>query len=181
MQSIAGMTARFTPEPEAFRRSFSARLMAVARVHDILTRGAWSGATLKEVVEVTLAPYTSLGPSAVEVRGPDVSLDPTSVLAYSMALHELATNAAKYGALSLSGGRVLVCWSLEENGSRVLELTWREAGGPRVEKPARTGFGSKLIQGLAGQLEAEIALEYPPEGVACHIRAPLPELKRTGL
>jgi PAS domain S-box-containing protein len=181
MQSIAGMTARFTPEPEAFRQAFSARLIAIARVHDILTRGAWSGATLKEVVEVTLAPYTALGFSAVEVRGPHVTLDPTSVLAYSMALHELATNAAKYGALSLPGGRVFVCWNLEQNGARVLELTWREAGGPAVEKPSRTGFGSKLIQGLAGQLEAEIALEYPPEGVACHIRAPLPEVKRTGL
>ena len=75
MQSVASMTARFTPEPEAFRKAFSARLIAIARVHDILTRGAWSGATLAEVVEVTLAPYRARGASAVEVRGADVTLD----------------------------------------------------------------------------------------------------------
>jgi two-component sensor histidine kinase len=91
-----------------------------------------------------------------------------------MALYELATNAAKYGALSVPGGRVHVEWSVEQNGSRMLELRWREAGGPRVEKPARTGFGSKLIEGLAGQLEAEISIwSTGPEGVACRIRAPL--------
>ncbi len=118
--------------------------------------------------------------TAIRTQGPRVRVSPKNALALSMALHELATNAAKYGALSTSGGAVDVRWSLKENGGRPhLRLEWRESGGLKVEAPDRTGFGIRLIQqGLPAELGSEVEIDYDPQGLVCNMETPLPPQAR---
>lgn len=175
IQSMARQTARFTPEPEEFRDAFSARVIALGRVHDLLTKAAFSGARLDEIVRVSLLPFHSNGSRAVEIDGPPVLLKPGDAVAMSLALHELATNATKYGALSMPGGQVRVAWSVDGTGAKRVQFEWIERGGPRVAPPSRSGFGLRLIEKVAGQLDAEIAHDFLPEGVRCRFAMPLDE------
>ena len=117
------------------------------------------------------------GPPRIEAEGPAVLLAPEPAVALAMALHELATNAAKYGALSDSQGRVALSWTVTGSGpDRRLRLDWTERDGPPVSPPARRGFGSRLIQsGLATELDGEVTMDYPSSGVICRLDAPLPE------
>ncbi len=151
---------------------FEERLMALAWTHDILTREHWAGASLHTMVERTLAPH---GRGRVNVSGPDLRISPKMALALAMGAHELATNAVKYGALSVETGRVDVRWRVSGQGAvKQLVLDWRETGGPRVTPPACRGFGSRLLErGLAHELAGEVAIEFHPEGVRCRIAAPL--------
>jgi two-component sensor histidine kinase len=156
--------------------------VALAAAHDLLTRERWEGAPLTGLVRTALAPHASDGGATrVSAAGPPVRLAPETALALSMALHELATNAAKHGALSVPAGRVEVGWRVEPpaegaaGGTLVLE--WSEHGGPRVPgPPPRRGFGSRLIErGLPGQLGrgGAVALDFAPECLRCRVRAPL--------
>ena len=132
-----------------------------------MTGEAWEGAGLREVARRALLPFAEGG--RVLAEGPQVRLGPRATLALSMALHELATNAAKHGALSAPGGRVRLGWSLEPPGLRLL---WQESGGPPVAAPRRRGFGTRLIErGLGGELGGRAAIEFRPEGVVCRIEA----------
>jgi PAS domain S-box-containing protein len=176
MQSLRGMKGSTA---EAAKAAFEARLIALARVHDVLTRESWEGAELAEVVKDALAPLGGPGgPSDVSegrprfsAAGPAVRLPPRIALSIAMALHELATNAVKYGALSVPTGRVALSWSVAEGR---LSLYWRESAGPPVVPPTRTGFGSRLIErSLARELDGTVSLGFPPEGVTCTIVAPL--------
>lgn len=170
---------------ERFREDFVARLRALARAHDLLTQDDRRGATLADLVRAALAPYDGgreeeAGTSArVEAAGPAVQVQAGAVVALAMALHELATNAAKHGALSVPGGRVSVTWRAAEGaqGDRALELDWTESGGPPVAgPPRRRGFGSVLLtRGLKGQLGGEVALDFAPGGLRCRVRVPLSE------
>jgi len=172
VQSIARQTSRFARTPEAFADSFEGRLLALSHTHDLLTRGNWESAPLVEIARSELAPY---GNGRAVLRGPAVLLPPQDAVAIGMAFHELATNAAKYGALSTAGGHVQVGWSVFEiDGKSWLRIVWEEAGGPPVAPPTRHGFGTRLLgSGLASQLDGRVSLELPTDGARCVIEFPL--------
>jgi two-component sensor histidine kinase len=151
--------------------------MALSKAQDVLTRENWEGADLGEVVREAVAPHCGDDRSRLAVNGPQVMLPARMALALAMALHELCTNAAKYGAFSRSGGRVAIEWLLVVKGEQTrLRFTWRESGGPPVVLPSRRGFGSRLIErGLARELNGEVKLDYDPGGVACTIDVPIPQ------
>lgn len=138
-----------------------------------MTRTAWEGADLAEVLHAALAPF-DVGNQRVRVDGPPLNIQPNVAVALSMAFHEMATNAAKYGALSNANGFVRVTWALDDRATTAI-IRWQEAGGPAVTQPTRRGFGSRLIErGLAYELDSEVKLSFPPTGVECEIRLPLP-------
>lgn len=179
VQSIAGQSLRRLEggDAAAARAAFEARLLALARVHDVLTRESWDGAELGTVVADATAPLdtTDGQPSRFVASGPPLRLPPRLALSIAMALHELGTNAVKYGALSREGGTVTIAWSVERGAETRLSLAWTERGGPPVTPPTRTGFGSRLIErSLARDLDGEVQLLYAPTGVVCTISAPVP-------
>jgi PAS domain S-box-containing protein len=171
VQAIASQTLRSGADVDEARRSFTARIMALARAHDVLTSRNWEGADLKELILGVVLPYCVDRLERIRVDGPRVRLAPKQALALAMAVHELCTNAAKYGALSVESGRVDVTWRAARGG---LHLTWREAGGPPVAPPVKRGFGSRLLEtGLAAELGGAVRVCYEPGGVVCTIDAPL--------
>jgi two-component sensor histidine kinase len=175
VQSIALQTSRNTREPSEFSRAFIARIAALAQAHELLSAASWEGASLADVLGRTLAPHLGGASSRVHISGPPVSLGPNAAVTLNMAFHELATNAAKYGSLSSGAGRIDVTWMLDRASEPViLDITWRETGGPEVHKPTRRGFGSRLIeQGLAREFDGEVYLTFEPSGVTCRMRLPL--------
>jgi two-component sensor histidine kinase len=172
VQAIADQTLRTTSDPMSFRNAFEPRLMALSATHNLLTATNWVSADLGDVVRLEFRPY---GPERYRLGGPPVALSPAQALALGMVFHELATNAAKYGALAQGDGQVEVIWRLGQRGQRGdLEIDWKEHDGPPVVLPTRGGFGSRLIErSLQGQLGGEAALDYASDGVRCHIRLPL--------
>jgi PAS domain S-box-containing protein len=170
VQAIAGQTARFSPEPLTFKQAFTGRIAALARVHDVLTQASWMGTSLEAVARASVAPFNGAG--AIRIDGPHVDLEPVSAVTFSLALNELGTNAAKYGALSKHSGFVTLDWVKERNCSG-LRLVWKEHAGPAVKQPARTGFGSLLLERLASQLGGTVTLEYLKDGLRCEIVAPV--------
>jgi PAS domain S-box-containing protein len=172
VQSLASQSARGAPTPAAFRESFEGRLIALSKAHDQLTMHHWESADLRELVTGSLAPYA--GVERVVLRGEDVVLRPRAVLTLAMAFHELATNAAKYGALSAPGGRIEIRWQQVDEGRPKLQIEWQEHGGPVVAEPQQRGFGSKLIEGsVAAELGGSARLLFGPEGLRCEMRIPL--------
>ena len=168
VQSIAAQTLRAAHDLPSARVSFEARLVALAAAHDILTAESWHGARLTDVIAAAMAPFETVQRPQITRSGPPVWLLAQPALAFSLALHELATNASKYGALSTPDGRVTILWGLAED---VLTLTWREDGGPPVQAPARSGFGARLLQrSLPRELGGEVMVDFAPEGVRCEIR-----------
>ena len=161
--AVAQSMVQLTPaaEVEAFRDALLGRISALARAQSSLSKTAWHGALLKDVVCEELETFSR--PDAYEVVGPRTLLRPEQVQPFSMIVHELATNAAKYGAFSRSGGRIVVTWSQEPSGR--IRVEWRETGGPPVEPPSRRGFGSRLIANLARQLDGAAEFDWRPEGL----------------
>lgn len=176
VKSIAVQMLRQTGSIDAFRTSFEGRLRALAQAHDLLTRTNWEGADLETTVTRTLKPFDRSEPSAIEIDGATLTLPPRAALVLTMMFHELATNAAKYGALSVAGGKVAVSWRVEDEGDRQrLRLDWRERGGPKVSPPAQRGFGANLIErGVVYELDGSVDLRYPEDGVECAIQLPWP-------
>jgi two-component sensor histidine kinase len=175
VQSIARQTlSAGRPAPETIE-IFTDRLVALSAAHDVLTRENWEGADLREIASGALRPFEVHGDGRLVVRGPDVRLSARAVVALAMALHELATNAVKYGALSTDAGEVRLAWDVARAGAGGrLELEWRERHGPPVQAPRVRGFGSRLLtQGLPAELDGVAELEFAPEGVTCRISAPL--------
>ncbi|MGH1590451.1 sensor histidine kinase [Methylobacterium phyllosphaerae] len=149
-----------------------ARILALSKTHDLLTREDWSGASLREVLENELSPYRT-GDDQIRLDGPDLSLSPREVLALGMTIHELTTNAAKYGALSVRSGRIRIAWSLAEGTPR-LQLTWQESDGPPVQTPTRVGFGTRLIAGgMRHELAGTVDLAFEAGGLRCRLDVPL--------
>jgi PAS domain S-box-containing protein len=175
VQSIARQTLRAGRPVDQIMELFTARLVALSAAHDVLTRENWEGAGLKEIVDGALGPYEQDREGRLSVTGPDVRLSARAALGVAMALHELATNAVKYGALSGETGGVELAWEVHDAAEGPhLELEWREAGGPTVASPNGGGFGSRLLrQGLPGELGGATELIFAPEGVICRISAPL--------
>ena len=174
VQAIANQTFHDDVEPQTARAAFSARIMALAASQDVLTSERWQGADITAVVHNSLAHHGGDG-QHIAIDGPSLMLPPRTVTALAMALHELSTNAAKYGALSRPGGRVGLTWTVTaEAEGRRLHLVWRESGGPPVTPPERLGFGTRLIKsGLAADLGGEAHIDYDAAGLVCTIDAVL--------
>ncbi len=169
VQSIAAQTVRATPDPVAFRTAFEARLMALSGVHNVLTSANWAGARLDALLDLELSPY---GATRYSLDGPELQLSAQEALTFALVTHELATNAAKYGALSVPEGQVAVTWSVEGDAAagRRLTLDWRESSGPTVVAPDRQGFGSRLIQrSIQVDMNGETTMAFDPEGLRCRI------------
>ena len=174
IQAMARQTARHTGSVETFLTQFGARLQALAASHDLLIRESWYGASLGELVRSQLGVYLDGQAGQVSIEGPAIAIKPEAAQNLGLALHELAVNAAKYGALSVPVGRVVITWNRLENvdGSAV-ELDWREKLGPKVKARRRKGFGSMVIErNLARALDATVELEFDPDGLHCHIVIP---------
>ncbi|HEY6699199.1 MAG TPA: HWE histidine kinase domain-containing protein [Pseudolabrys sp.] len=174
IQAMARQTARHTGSVETFLTQFGARLQALAASHDLLIRESWYGASLGELVRSQLGVYLDGSAPQISIDGPAIAIKPEAAQSLGLALHELAVNAAKFGALSVPTGRVAITWSRLENvdGSAV-ELDWRERLGPKVKTRRRKGFGSIVIErNLARALDAKVDLEFDPDGLRCHIVIP---------
>jgi two-component sensor histidine kinase len=173
LQSIATQTFRSASRAE--RTKFEGRLRALAEAHDLLSTEKWQGSELADVIGRVLQPYLLNNPERVRMFGPSVPLSPRLAVVLSMILHEIATNAAKYGALSNDTGTVVLDWEIvEEATGRQLRLIWTEAGGPPVTAPVQRGFGSRLIERSArDQLGGEATVDFLPRGVVCTVTCAL--------
>jgi PAS domain S-box-containing protein len=174
VQALARRTLGGAETLAQAREAFTARLMALAGAHDVITRETWTGADLGEVVDRSLLRQLDR-PGRVRVEGPPVMVSPKLALSLSLALHELMTNAMKYGALSQDDGEVILAWRTSGEGADLrLHIHWAETGGPPVSPPKRRGFGSRLIErALAIEVGGRVALDFAPGGVVCDIDASL--------
>ncbi|MCJ2035920.1 HWE histidine kinase domain-containing protein [Methylobacterium sp. J-068] len=183
VQAIVGSTARTASSIESFYEAFVGRIMSLAHTHSVLTEDTWQTASLRSLLANELKPYaegsldgSADGDARIQLVGPPVDMSSEVAVPIGMAIHELTTNAAKYGALSTRDGRVSIAWALEPGGpAGTLRFSWVESGGPPVSPPTRQGFGSRLLQRvLTAQVRAEVTMTYPPEGFALTMLAPLP-------
>jgi PAS domain S-box-containing protein len=154
--------------PDGLKQAIEGRIQALANVHSLFVESRWTGAELRTLVTQELAAYCQQGEPRVRIGGPNVLLESNTAQAVAVTLHELATNAAKYGALSVPDGRVHVEWS--RGAGERLVLRWTESGGPPVEPPARKGFGTRVMESIIrGQLNGEARFDWRAEGLACEI------------
>jgi PAS domain S-box-containing protein len=161
------------PDLPSYIRAIEGRVGALARTQTLLAENRWNGADLRALLQGEIAPF--VGGQRVVLDGPPVALAPMTAQALAMAVHELATNAVKHGALSVAAGHVAISWSLQGEGARSLRLQWTEAGGPSMpERPPRRGFGSRVLDAtLRGQLGGSVELDWRREGLACSVLVPL--------
>lgn len=178
VQAIASQTFRGEGVGDERRHAFESRLMALSSVHNLLTRDNWEGAELRDVVAESVAPYDPEGQCFL-VEGPPLALTAASAVSVALAVHELCTNASKYGSLSVDGGAVRLQWRIDTvDGARRLTLEWREEGGPPVVPPVTRGFGSRLIErGLFTDLSGRATLDFDPAGLKCIVQAVLPSTR----
>jgi two-component sensor histidine kinase len=174
VQSVAQHTLDASSSREEFREAFSGRIQAMARIHGALAARRWEGMALRELIELVVGPYRHHTDSvSIECDGGSIPAGLARVL--GMALHELATNAAKHGALSTDGGHVVVSSHIGANDVARLHLEWKESNGPAVVEPSQRGLGSKLIEeALASETGASVDLRFEPSGVSCAFDVPLP-------
>jgi PAS domain S-box-containing protein len=151
-----------------FKKAIEGRIQALANVHSLFVATRWIGAELSTIAGHELAPYSTRGGKRVRIDGPQVLLEPNTAQAVAVTLHELATNAVKYGALSTANGRIDLKWSHEANGGLILR--WTETGGPIVTRPTRTGFGGRIIEQVIAQLKGESRFDWRAEGLTCEIK-----------
>jgi two-component sensor histidine kinase len=173
VRSIATQTLSHAADPEEFQRAFDGRLAALSRASALLIEGNWQAADLRSLIEASLEPFRT--DDNLRLVGPHVSLPSDMMLTLGLALHELATNAAKYGAFSVPEGRVEIAWNVQNDAEpRRLTLDWTEQGGPPVAAPERRGFGRTLIErSVAYELDGSAELTFASGGVRCHIQVPL--------
>jgi len=178
IQAMARQTAHHVGSIESFLVQFAARLQALASSHDLLVRESWHGASLGELIRSQLGGYLDGPADRVSIDGPSIALKPEAAQNLGLALHELAVNAAKFGALSVPAGRVSITWIQRqsvEDGSVVLD--WQEQLGPKVKIRRRKGFGSMVIErNLARALDAEANMDFDPSGLHCHIVIPASQI-----
>lgn len=174
IQAMARQTARHSGSIGAFLTQFGGRLQSLAAAHDVLVRESWHGASMQELVRVQLGAYLDGAGQRVVMQGPPIVLKPEAAQSLGLALHELAANAARFGALSVAQGKVAISWSKADTArGEALVLDWREQAGPPVKGPRRKGFGSTAIERhLAAALDANVSLDFDPQGLHCHIVIP---------
>lgn len=174
IQSLARQTLRQKPEPQAFIDSFSGRLRTLSDAHALLADRDWSGIGIVELVRSQVEPYLMHSPDQLVLDGEDVRLPPDHALGLGLVLHELTSNAVKFGALSTAGGKVNVRWTVVTDIISQVELVWTESGGPRAKPPQEAGFGMRLIdRSLDKVLGSSVSLEFLPAGVEARISLPL--------
>ena len=157
---------------DGLKRAIEGRIQALANVHALFVKSRWNGAELSSLVVQELAPYLHDKESRANIDGPQLLLEPNVAQTIAITLHELATNAAKYGALSVVKGRVEVKWSLATDDRLI--LTWTETGGPAVKKPTRQGFGTRVMERMIrDQHKGDLRLDWRAEGLACEIILPV--------
>ena len=177
VQSIVQLTR--ADDAEAFRDGVNGRIQALARSHGLLAAARWEGVDLQTLVDEELAAFAGRGAEAVRIDGPAIRLRPAAAQSLGLVLHELATNAAKHGSLSVAEGRLDVTWSLADAapGQRQLELRWREHGGPAVSPATTRGFGSTVIRAsVERQLKGAVDIDWRPEGLVCNLVLPAEQL-----
>jgi PAS domain S-box-containing protein len=173
VQALSHSLLRSNDTIGGFREAFTHRLLALSRAHDLLSSGEWRGAGLADLLDRTLEPYSGTA-GRVTVQGPLVTLQPNTAIALHLVFHELATNAAKYGAASNDGGCIYVTWKLQRDaGQDWVEVEWREEDGPPVTPPETHGFGSQLIDQSVQQIGGVSRIHYRSFGVICTLRFPL--------
>jgi two-component sensor histidine kinase len=166
--AITQQSLRTAPSPQAFAETFTARLQALAQAHNLLLAQDWAGADLADLIKGQVAPFTLETDNRFKVEGPKVTLGPGQVIALGAVLHELATNACKYGALSAPLGKVDLGWDLsKDDGGEHVRIVWTERDGPQVRQPSKKGLGSRIIQ--RGLPNATIELRFEAQGVVCTI------------
>ncbi len=174
IQAMARQTARHSGSIDGFLSQFGARLQALASSHDLLVRESWHGASLGELVSSQLAAYVGEGEKRIVMDGPEIALKPEAAQNLGLALHELAVNAQKFGALSVPEGRISIRWTRNAaTDANAVDLHWIEQFGPKVKMRRKRGFGSLVIErNLARSLDAKVDLAFDPDGVRCHIVIP---------
>jgi two-component sensor histidine kinase len=171
MQATVHLTQADTVE--GFKAAIEGRLRALSNAHTLLTESRWTGAKLRSLVTEELAPYCLEETSRADIIGPELVLQPQLAQTIAMVLHELTTNAIKYGALSIPSGRLRIEWS---RGETHLVIRWSEADGPPVNPPQRQGFGTRVVNCVIQELKGELRFEWNPEGIACEVTIPVDQL-----
>jgi PAS domain S-box-containing protein len=176
VQLLAAQTIRKCGLAKDVQDDFEARLVALSRAHDHLTRERWEPVDLRTIVQKAVEPYRELSSDMVRIYGEQIKVGAQASLTLAMIFHELANNAAKFGALSSNDGRLAVSWEVaNEVREPTLVIDWMESGGPPVSAPARFGFGSRLLQqGISRQFKGSARLDYDPSGLRCRMEIPLP-------
>ena len=170
--SIITLTRRKATDLDSFAESLSGRVRALSATHDILTAQQWSSATLDSIVRAELAPYLGRDEAQAEISGPEILLAPNTALSLGLAIHELATNAAKYGALSDGQGKVAINWAIDDD--QTIRLDWQESGGPTVAQPDRMGFGTNLLRKtVSHELGRDVILDFAPAGLRATLFVPV--------
>jgi PAS domain S-box-containing protein len=178
IQAMARQTANHAGSTDAFLAQFGSRLQALAASHDLLVRESWYGASLGELIRSQLSSYLDRNAVQVSIEGPVIALKPEAAQNLGLALHELAINAAKFGALSVPAGRVSITWMRRETSvDNAVELDWREQLGPKVKARHKKGFGTMVIErNLARALDAKVNMDFDPDGLHCHIVIPASQI-----
>ena len=180
VMAMVAYTERGSASPGEYRDKLLARLHALSRAHSLLSRSAWSETSVEDVVRSTLEPHLDRDSARFQIDGAPVDISPDTALALNMALHELATNAAKYGALSDAGGRIAVRWMADADRCGFVRLAWTETCGPAVRPPVNSGFGARLLARAFASAGGEASLRFPPEGVICQMSFPTAEISSGG-
>lgn len=170
VQALAQQTLASKPEPKAFAAAFGDRIAALARAHDLLTEGAWLGASLDGILTAVLKPFADRA-GRIEAIGPSVDIPSNATIALALTFHELATNAAKHGALSTAAGTLRIDWTVDRlDKTSAVDLTWQERGGPAIAPPAGRGFGTRLLTATARQIDGTIDLDFARDGLRCRLQ-----------
>ena len=154
-----------------FKNAIEGRVQALANVHRLFGETRWVGAELQGLMTAELAPYRKGDGTRVSIDGPELVLEPNIAQTLAVICHELATNAAKYGALSVSDGQIVIAWTTTSDGQLVLR--WDETGGPPVTVPTRAGFGTRVMESMVQQHKGEIRFDWRPAGLACELSIPI--------
>jgi PAS domain S-box-containing protein len=172
VSAIAKLSSKRVASVDEFVRSLDSRIQAISRAHSLLRRDSWIGINLNDFIQELLAPFISKQGQNIRAEGTSISLRPKAAQSLALALHELATNAVKYGALSVPEGRVDITWEAAASTSGMVKLTWREADGPAVHKPSATGFGLTAIRAVAAELGADLRIDFDQDGVVIVFEGP---------
>jgi len=170
--SIIALTRRRETDMNAFADSLNGRIRALSATHDLLTQSEWGTTPVRALIEAELAPYTRDADHMIELQGPEVELAPNDALSLGLAVHELATNAAKYGALSVANGRLSIHWTMIADG--LARIEWSERDGPPVPQDRKRGFGTELVEKIvAHELGRPVDLRFGEDGVDCVLIVPV--------
>ncbi len=174
VSAITSQSLRTASSLEEASKTIGDRLQALAVAQDLLIRETWTGASCRSLIESAVRAFQSKSLDQFTITGDSLAISSGPAMSLSMVIHELCTNATKYGALSAPGGRVSISWSATQDTPKRFVLHWKESGGPPVVEPSRKSFGSRLIeQALPGQLQGEARLRFDPDGLSCEVNIPL--------